>query len=137
MQVRRLSHVIGVFGLAALLTVSVMEAPVSQQAAPAPAAALAAAATSTAHPYSDPVWFPLHVPVQVGCIGDHRTNNGPTSGTNACSGDHRGYFAMNFNIYDTANLHPYVYAAGAGVVTQAHSVRGDCVPAGGQTSGRS
>jgi hypothetical protein len=137
MQVRRLSRLLGVFGLATLVTVSVMEAPVSHPGEPAPAVALAAAATSTAHPYSDPVWFPLHVPVQVGCIGDHRTNNGPTSGTNTCSGDHRGYFAMNFNIYDTANLHPYVYAAGAGVVSEAHTVRGDCVPAGGQTSGGS
>jgi hypothetical protein len=137
MQVRRLLRVLGVFGLAALLTVSVMEAPVSHRTAPAPAVALAAAATSTSHPYSDPVWFPLHVPVRVGCIGDHRTNNGPTSGSNSCAGDHRGYFAMNFNILDPANPHPYVYAAGAGVVTGAHTVRGQCVPAGGQTSGGS
>jgi len=135
MQVRRLSRGLGVFGLAALLTVSVMEAPVSHPAAPAPAAALAASATSTTHPYSDPVWFPLHVPVTVGCIGDHLSNNGPTT-NNPCAGDHRGYFAMNFDIaMDAPNQHPAVYAAGAGIVIQTTRVSSSCVPAGGLTSG--
>ncbi|WAX57067.1 peptidoglycan DD-metalloendopeptidase family protein [Jatrophihabitans cynanchi] len=137
MQVRRLPRVFGVFGLAALLTITVMQAPVPRRGTPTPAVALAAAAVSTTHPYSDPVWFPLHVPVRVGCIGDHVNNNGPSTGTNNCAGDHRGYFAMNFNITDPANPHPYVYAAGAGIVIQATRASSACVPTGGRTGGGS
>ncbi|MEO8888935.1 MAG: peptidoglycan DD-metalloendopeptidase family protein, partial [Jatrophihabitantaceae bacterium] len=76
-----------------------------------------------AHPFSDPVWFPIHAPVRAGCIGSASSNNGPRSGFNGCAHDHVGYFAMNISIPwklpgNIVNPHPHppVYAAGAGVV---------------------
>lgn len=39
----------------------------AQAAAPAPATVSATAAVSSAHPYSDPVWYPVRDEVQVGC----------------------------------------------------------------------
>ena len=74
---------------------------------------------STAHPYSDPIWMPIHAPFEVGCIGSSTSNNSPAH----CSGDHVGFYGSNFGIpwkvppgVVNPVPHPYVYPAGAGVV---------------------
>ncbi len=103
-------------------------------AAAAPSSVTATpAAVSTAHPYSDPVWFPIHAPVLIGCTGSNRVNNGPKSGSNPCAGDHSGFYAMNIGIpwhvaggKPNPEPHPAVYAAGSGIVIRAYSGSAAC-----------
>jgi murein DD-endopeptidase MepM/ murein hydrolase activator NlpD len=68
-----------------------------------PAVVTAAAASSTvgdpAHPYSDPVWFPLRKPAKVGCVYSN------------CPGPYHGYWAILY----AGNLDDPIYPAGAGV----------------------
>jgi hypothetical protein len=69
-----------------------------------PAVVSAAATTSSAvgdpaHPYSDPVWFPLHGGVTVGCVFSN------------CAGPYHGYWAIDFG----GQLDDPIYAPGAGV----------------------
>lgn len=66
----------------------------------APAAEAATPGTSAAHPFGDPVWFPLRHTAKVGCAKSG-------CGTRA---DH-GYFAIDF----IAEQDDPVYAAGAGI----------------------
>jgi len=72
------------------------------------------------HPYSAPIWFPLHSPVRANCIGSSTANNSSAH----CSHDHVGYYAMNLSVplYNPdntrANPNPYVFSAGAGIVTK-------------------
>lgn len=81
--------------------------------------AVATVPVSSSHPYSDPIYFPIHGPFRVGCIGSDTANNAPTH----CNSDHKGYYASNFSVpkYLPNGLlnpvpHPYIYAAGAGIV---------------------
>jgi hypothetical protein len=104
----------------------------------APAAAAATTVADRAHPFSDPVWFPIHAPVRAGCIGSSASNNGPRTGSNPCSHDHAGYWAMNISIpwklpggRLNPQPHPAVYAAGAGVVIRSARGHAACVRGGG------
>lgn len=74
--------------------------------------------TSVAHPYSDPLWFPLRTPVKIGCA-NKGCDNGPG----------HGYWAINF----LGTKDAPVYAAGAGV---AHigSNTGGCTQKGSDPS---
>ncbi|MCW2497398.1 peptidoglycan DD-metalloendopeptidase family protein [Jatrophihabitans sp.] len=76
----------------------------------------AGAATSSSHPYSDPVWFPVHVATRVGCIGPGSAPN--PGGGKTCAADHAGYFGMNINVVPSGSTYPTagIYAAGAGLV---------------------
>jgi hypothetical protein len=56
-------------------------------------------APSVAHPYSDPVWWPLRNPVVVSCVKTR------------CAGPFHNYWAMDL----IGNLGDPIYAAGAGV----------------------
>jgi hypothetical protein len=100
-----LACVVAVIGTVSAVTAS--SAAASTPAAPAH--------SSTAQPYSDPIWFPLHVAAQVGCVGPgDRVNNGP-HGRNPCAGDHLSYYGLNLDI-TAAEGNPTVYAAGSGQV---------------------
>jgi Peptidase family M23 len=77
-----------------ITAVGVDAGPLRLAAAPA-----AYVAPTLAHPFSDPVWFPLRTPVRVSCV---KTN---------CSGPYHSYWAMDL----TGNLGDPIYAAGAGV----------------------
>lgn len=63
------------------------------------AAAVAYQAPSAAHPYSDPVWWPLRNSVVVSCVKSN------------CTGGFHGYWAMDL----PGQLGDPIYAAGAGV----------------------
>jgi hypothetical protein len=82
------------------------------------AAQAAYLAPTTAHPYSDPVWFPLRNPVRVSCV---KTN---------CAGPYHSYWAMDL----TGNLGDPIYAAGAGVF-HVGGVAPSCVTSGNETAG--
>ena len=71
--------------------------------APTRAAAVTADATTTsaAHPFSAPLWFPLHTPADIGCAN---TACGAYKG--------HGYWALDF----TGNIGDGVFAAGAGIL---------------------
>lgn len=106
------------------------------------AGAAGASTPAPGHAFSDPVWFPFHTPVRVGCIGSAAVNNGPTSGTNRCNNDHPGYFAMNISVpwkvppgILNPQPHPPVYAAGAGVVIRADTGSRACETSGKVLSG--
>lgn len=70
--------------------------------------AAAAPTVSTSHPYSDPVWFPVHDEVYVDCV---LTNPG-------CAGAHDGWTidVVLETLGVTAPSRPGVYAMGAGVL---------------------
>lgn len=78
----------------------------------------AAAATVAAHPYSDPVWFPVHLdPTRVGCVGDrYGDNNGQTAAGQPCATDHQHYWGLNITSLGGVDDNPAVFAAGAGIV---------------------
>lgn len=102
-------------GLATVLSAAVAAGTVS--------AGAATVGVTSAHPFSDPIWFPFHTSVRMYCAGSSTDNNGPKPGSNPCSADHQGYFAINFAVpYKIAGgalnpvPHPSIYAAGAGVV---------------------
>ena len=59
-------------------------------------------APSSAHPFSDPVWFPLRNPVRISCVKTNCQNS---------SGDWHGYWAIDF----LGQRGDPVHAAGAGV----------------------
>jgi murein DD-endopeptidase MepM/ murein hydrolase activator NlpD len=105
--------------LSALLLVLALAVPLLSQ--PAHAAQLAAAAApapaDSAHPYTDPVWWPLRNPAKVGCV------------YNNCPGPYHGYWAIDFR----ANLDDPIYAAGGGVF-HIGAVNNTC-PASGNSSG--
>ena len=73
-------------------------APASAPAA-GPRAVTSSAAPDPAHPYSDPVWFPLRNTARVGCVYSN------------CPGPYHGYWAIDFG----GALDDPIYAAGAGV----------------------
>jgi murein DD-endopeptidase MepM/ murein hydrolase activator NlpD len=85
-----------------------------------PAAVTAAASSATpdaAHPYTDPVWFPLRNPSHVGCV------------VNNCPGPYHGYWAIDFG----GNVDDPIYAAGGGVF-HIGDINNTC-PTSGNTSG--
>src|SRR6476659_2899404 len=94
--------------LLATLSVSVAPAGAARAAAPRattvaaeqPALAASAATPDPAHPYSDPVWFPLRDPARVSCVLDNCTN--PI---------YHGHWAIDWLGTLDAPVHP----AGAGV----------------------
>jgi len=99
----------------------------SASAAAAPAAVTASAAASSAattastgdpeHPYSDPIWLPVHNSDMVGCV------------YNNCAGPYHGYWAIDFG----GNLDDPIYAAGGGVF-HVGNINNTC-PATGNTPG--
>ena len=66
-------------------------------------ALVTAYAPSSAHPFSDPIWFPLRNPVRISCV---KTNCQGDAG-----GDYHGYWAIDF----LGQRGDPVYAAGGGV----------------------
>lgn len=126
-----------VLAICAAVVVTMVEAPATAGAS----TAVPAATTSSAHPYSDPIWYPLHDAAQVGCVGTDAKNNGPTSGHNPCATDHPGYFGINLDISpsskDGSGIFHYpdagVYAMGAGRVQQV--ISGACTTSGQKSSG--
>jgi peptidase M23-like protein len=103
-RLRATALLTGLLVAIALLVTALPSAP-SRAAAPASttasaAAVLVSAATpDPAHPYSDPVWFPLHGGVKIGCVYSN------------CPGPYHGYWAIDFG----GQLDDPLYAAGAGV----------------------
>lgn len=101
-------------------------------------AAGASVPVSTSHPYSDPIYSPIHGPFRVGCIGSDTHNNDPTR----CSTDHRGYYASNLSIPKylpngvlNPTPNPYIYAAGAGIVKSILTGAPKCVTSFSAISG--
>jgi hypothetical protein len=93
--------------LVALALTAVPAAPSRARVSGSVAAAVPASVTATttaatpdpAHPYSDPVWFPLRNPAKVGCVYSN------------CPGPYHGYWAILFG----GNADDPIYAAGGGV----------------------
>src|SRR4051794_12304614 len=77
------------------------------------------AATSTAHPFSDPVWYPLRQSAEMGCAnGNPGNKNGGASACNASGSVKHGYPAIDFLSLRTpgGNLQTDpVYPMGAGI----------------------
>jgi hypothetical protein len=109
------------FGLLSLVVaMAAATALVSPPASGIGASPTLTGAANAAHPYSDPVWFPFHTPIRIGCAGSSTHNNGA-----ACDRDHVGFYAINFLVpYDlpngqrNLNQNPNIYSAGAGVVSK-------------------
>ena len=85
---------------------------------PSVAATSAVAPADAAHPYSDPIWFPLRSPAKVGCVYSN------------CPGPYHGYWAIDFG----GNLNDPIYAAGGGIfhignIDNTCPVSGKCRPA--------
>jgi hypothetical protein len=97
-------------------------------ATPAAAAPVTAAAWSgtSAHPFSDPVWFPLRDPARVSCTF---SNPGTPAYPAGCNGYH-GYWAMDL----LGEKGDPVHAAGAGVFHVGARDTG-CRTSGSETSG--
>ncbi len=103
------------------LTLGALLVVLGPRLAPADAAPVAPAAqTSSSHPYSDPTWFPLRTPVQVGCAKSG-------CGTPA---DH-GFEAIDL----VGHQGDPVYAAGAGIAHVGGNV-GGCSGSGEVEGGR-
>lgn len=105
----------------------------------APGVALLAAPSAgaaTTHPYSDPIWFPLHTTsFAIGCVGNYKSTNNYATSNGHCGHDHNGYFALNVDIPTAMPQHPDIYPAGEGTVLKITRVSGACVPTGGKASG--
>ena len=104
-------------GLLALLAAFVMMGGSSASAGPVQPAQVWPG-SNYQHPFSQPIWFPIHTPIRIGCVGSSTNNNG-----GPCNADHPGYFAINFSVpkYLPNNqlnptLNPHIFSAGAGVV---------------------
>jgi hypothetical protein len=94
------------FALLLLLTLAVTVLPsgpshaaATSVARPAATATATQATADPAHPYSDPVWFPLRNPAKVGCVYSN------------CPGPYHGYWAILY----AGQLDDPIYPAGAGV----------------------
>ena len=88
--------------------------------APAGVASMAASSAATGdpeHPYTDPIWLPVHAPDRVGCVYSN------------CAGPYHGYWAIDFG----GNLDDPIYAAGGGVF-HVGDINNTC-PATGNTPG--
>jgi hypothetical protein len=82
--------------LCGVANTSAAGSPVEAQASPA----VSFAAPTAAHPFSDPVWLPLHTPARISCAK-----------SNCTGGTYHGYWAIDFVGAEGAP----VYAAGAGI----------------------
>ena len=102
-----------------LLLLAVLAVVVPPPALLAPADAATLTTTSSAHPYGDPVWFPLRNPASVGYA---------KSGCGTKS-DH-GYWAIDF----LGTRGDPVYAAGAGIAHIGGN-SGACVTSGSDNNG--
>lgn len=88
----------------------------------APSAAATAAPPSVAHPFSDPLWFPLREPARVSCT---HSNPGTVAYPDGCGGYH-GYWAMDL----LGSYGDPIHAAGAGIFHVGAVGDNGCHPSG-------
>ena len=81
------------------------------------------AAPSAAHPYSDPLWFPLREPARISCVY--------TNCTQPDGDPYHGYWAIDL----LGNLGDPIYAAGAGVLHVGARGDGGCHSGAADASG--